>query len=86
MNDDDRDIWFPAKRYGWGWGFPVAWQGWVVMLVYIVLLFLGTKEYLRTQNLTFFAYLALITAGLVAICYQKGETPRWRWGENDENT
>ena len=21
------DIRFPAKRYGWGWGLPSAWQG-----------------------------------------------------------
>lgn len=84
MTDDDREIWFPAKRYGWGWGLPVAWQGWVVLLVYIVLLFLGTNEYLRTQNLMFFAYLAVITLGLVVVCHKKGETPRWRWGKDDE--
>jgi hypothetical protein len=24
-----RKIWFPAKRYGWGWGLPCCWQGWV---------------------------------------------------------
>lgn len=83
MNDGDRDIWFPAKRYGWGWGFPITWQGWVVLLVYLVLLFLGTNEFLRTQNMMFFAYLALITVGLVVVCYQKGETPRWRWGKDD---
>lgn len=23
--------WFPAKRYGWGWGLPSSWQGWVVL-------------------------------------------------------
>ncbi len=23
-------FWFPVKRYGWGWGLPVRWQGWVV--------------------------------------------------------
>jgi hypothetical protein len=22
----DRGYWFPAKRYGWGWGFPTAWH------------------------------------------------------------
>ena len=26
--------WFPAKRYGYGWGLPSRWQGWVVMLVF----------------------------------------------------
>ena len=83
MSEHDRDIWFPAKRYGWGWGFPIAWQGWIVLLVYLVLLFFGTNEFLRTQNLMFFAYLAVITFGLIVVCYQKGETPRWRWGKDD---
>ena len=82
MSDDDRDIWFPAKRYGWGWDLPIAWQGWVVLGVYVVLLALGVEEYLRTQNPVFFAFLALITVGLIVVCYQKGETPRWRWGED----
>jgi len=83
MSDEDREIWFPAKRYGWGWGLPVAWQGWVVLLVYMVLLYLGVKEYLRAPDLMFFAYLAVITLGLIVICYKKGEPPRWRWGEDD---
>ncbi len=26
------NIWFPAKKYGYGWGMPVVWQGWVVLL------------------------------------------------------
>ncbi len=84
MTDEDDDIWFPAKRYGWGWGFPITWQGWVVLLVYLVLLFVGTSEYLRTQNPMFFAYLAVITLALIVVCYQKGEAPRWRWGEDDD--
>lgn len=84
MTDEDNDIWFPAKRYGWGWGFPITWQGWVVLLGYLVLLALGVNEFLRAPNLMFFAYLALITVGLIAICYQKGEAPRWRWGEGDD--
>lgn len=33
--------WFPAKRYGWGWGFPCAWQGWAVLAGYFVLLAAG---------------------------------------------
>lgn len=36
MTSNDRKIWFPAKRYGWGWGLPVAWQGWVVLLLFAI--------------------------------------------------
>lgn len=31
---DKKDYWFPAKLYGWGWGFPTVWQGWLVFVCY----------------------------------------------------
>ena len=37
-----KSIWFPAKRYGWGWGLPLTWQGWMVVVLYFVLLGAGT--------------------------------------------
>lgn len=33
MNDEPT-FWFRAKRYGWGWGLPVRWQAWVVLIAY----------------------------------------------------
>jgi len=36
-----KDIWFPQKRYGWGWGFPFKWQGWAVLAVFIALILSG---------------------------------------------
>jgi hypothetical protein len=35
------NYWFPAKRYGWGWGFPGTWQGWVVIIGYVALIVAG---------------------------------------------
>jgi hypothetical protein len=29
-----------------------------------------------------FVYFAALTAVLIAICWLKGEPPRWRWGED----
>ena len=34
-------FWFPVKRYGWGWGLPVRWQGWAVFVLYATLLYAG---------------------------------------------
>jgi hypothetical protein len=28
------------------------------------------------------AYLLVLVTGLIAICYWKGEKPRWRWGKD----
>ncbi len=33
--------WFPAKRYGWGWGLPAVWQSWLVLIGFFVLLGAG---------------------------------------------
>lgn len=79
-NDPNR-IWFPAKRYGWGWGLPVAWQGWVVMGVWFVIV-VGVTPFLAVRSWPgFFAFLAVMSALLIAVCYVRGEPLRWRWGD-----
>ncbi|MES2126507.1 MAG: hypothetical protein V4463_04490 [Pseudomonadota bacterium] len=73
-------IWFAAKQYGFGWGLPVAWQGWVVLVGFVVLLSMGTAL-LPAHPVGFSIYLALLCAVLTLVCYLKGETPGWRWGK-----
>ena len=74
--------WFPAKRYGWGWGLPSSWQGWMVLAVFIGLLGGGFLLFPPKTNLgAFVAYVFLLAALLFGICWLKGEPPRWRWGK-----
>ncbi len=83
MTSGEQPYWFPAKRYGWGWGLPRAWQGWVILLGYFAAVLAGCLWILPTYGaLTFVAYTALLTAVLLAVCWAKGERPRWRWGED----
>ncbi len=73
--------WFPAKRYGWGWGLPCAWQGWVVYAVFFGLVFAGVPWLLPSRGpLAFILYVVLLCVLLTAVCWAKGEPPRWRWG------
>lgn len=85
--DPDGKIWFPAKRHGWGWGFPCSWEGWVVMAGYVFFVFGGIvlldHRASSTRSLLLIAYIILLTIALLVICYVKGETPRWRWGDKD---
>ena len=75
--------WFPAKRYGWGWSFPRTWQGWMVIGVYVALVGAGIIVVpASARPVAFIAYLILLTLGLVAICWLKGEPPRWRAGKH----
>jgi hypothetical protein len=81
MNTSANKIWFPAKKYGWGWGFPCAWQGWVVFAVYFALLGAGILYFaLPEQTTDFILYVFVISLILIGICWAKGEKPRWRWG------
>ena len=75
--------WFPAKRRGWGWGPPVAWQGWVVLALFAFLVVGGMFVLSpKTNPLPFAAYLVLLCTLLVIVCWLKGEPPRWRWSKD----
>lgn len=41
MTDNENRLWFPAKRYGWGWGFPDTWQGRMTLAIYFLFLLAG---------------------------------------------
>ena len=76
--------WFPAKRYGWGWGIPTAWQDWAVLFGFFALLTLAAVVLLPAQrHAAFIICSSLLSLVLVAVCWAKGEPPKWRWGEND---
>jgi len=80
---DHKTYWFPAKRYGWGWGMPTTWQGITVLLVYAVLLGVGGLWLARPhENGEFVLFAAALTAALVLVCWLKGEPPRWRSGDD----
>jgi hypothetical protein len=77
--------WFPAKRYGWGWGLPRAWQGRAVLAAFIGLFAAGFWVFPpKSELVPFLAYAAFLTVVLIAICWAKGEPPRWRWGGGED--
>ncbi len=80
-NPSEKKIWFPAKRYGWGWGAPCCWQGWVVLGVYIILLTAAALIIPKYGLPFFYGYTFVLSLILIAICWRKGEKPRWRWGK-----
>ncbi|KWK84683.1 hypothetical protein WM16_02795 [Burkholderia ubonensis] len=84
MASNGKRIWFPAKRYGWGWDLPVTWQGWVALLLYM--LGVAASAWLLPPHDAPFAFgscVAVLSAALVVVCWLKGEKPKWRWGDND---
>jgi hypothetical protein len=73
--------WFPMKTYGWGWGPPCTWEGTLVTLAYVALLALAPFLFPPDRDMArFLVSVCGLTAVLIAICWWKGEPPRWRWG------
>lgn len=84
MNDDGRTYWFRAKRYGWGWGLPLTWQGWAVFGGCLAVFIRATPYFIPRRPVAYLVFTLLMGLLLVTICYIKGEPPRWRGGDRDE--
>ena len=77
MPDAPRRYWFPAKRYGWGWGLPSAWQGWAALAVYLAAVAAICVAYPpSTGALRFFVLVGLASAAFTLVCWLTGEPPR----------
>jgi uncharacterized membrane protein YhaH (DUF805 family) len=79
------EAWFAAKTHGWGWGLPLRWQGWVVMVAFVAVM-IAISQWLPPHKhpVGFLVAIFGLAAALIAICWLKGEEPRWRWGEDDK--
>ena len=77
------DYWFEPKRYGYGAGLPIAWQGWVLLAFYVLVI---SAAGLLIPG-TLIGYLALVvvaTAILLKVTAAKTRGGwRWRRGEKD---
>ncbi len=78
----NRKIWFPAKKYGWGWGPPCCWQGWAVIVVWFAIVISGVTLFFRPDRniVGFYIFDAIMVVLIIGICWLKGEKPQWRWG------
>jgi hypothetical protein len=75
--------WFAAKRYGYGAGLPITWQGWAITLGYVALVMLATRLIAKSP-LLFGAIVVLLTAALILVTARTTRGGwRWRWGKRD---
>lgn len=85
IKDNPKGYWFRRKPFGWGWT-PARWQGWVVLLIFIVLITLNAVRIDSSSHsvsdtlINFIPETAVLVLILIAICWAKGEPPRWQWG------
>lgn len=84
---DDNEYWFLPKRYGYGAGLPIVWQGWALIAGYLVTLGLCAvliEWDAEVGGVT--AALVLIVASVALMIVAARKTRggwRWRWGSRD---
>ena len=75
--------WFAPKRYGYGAGLPISWQGWAVTLGFmavavVAVVLLGDRPV---------AVVAILIPAVLALMLITARTTRggwrWRWGDDD---
>lgn len=70
-----RQPWFRAKRFGYGAGLPIAWQGWVVLALYLAIC-IGAPRALSGAP----AAGAILAATVWLVWVAKARTRGgWRW-------
>lgn len=80
-------LWFKAKRFGWGWT-PASPEGWVVVVLFLAGLMGSTIALVRFRPMPpspamvgeHLLLACVLAASLIGICYKTGEKPGWRWG------
>ena len=80
MSDDQR--WFRPKRYGYGAGLPLKWQGWVLLLLTLAIIWSVVFWFPhRPLLIVAVAVPVAIVSSLIAARTTRGGW-RWRWGED----
>ncbi len=70
--------WFAAKRYGYGASWPIAWQGWAALVVFLAAIGLACVRLAGTLRVV---GVGAIVVGFALVCAAKTEGGwRWRWG------
>ena len=79
----DGPEWFAPKRYGFGAGLPISWQGWAVTIAFLLVTVLLVTT-LGDHPVKFIASIIVPTLAFLLIAFKTTRGGwRWRWGEKD---
>lgn len=80
----DGPIWFAPKRYGYGAGLPVSWQGWLVIAIFTGVT-IAAAIFCANRPLLLVAILApaVILLWIITARTTRGGW-RWRWGGDED--
>lgn len=73
--------WFAPKRFGYGAGLPIAWQGWATLALYGAAVGGAMALLIPRHPYPFVAITLIATAALIVIAGQHTRGGwKWRWG------
>lgn len=79
----ENHIWFEPKRYGFGTGLPIAWQGWLLSGSFLTLMIaIAMIFHDRTTVAVAIIIPAVILFMIISAKTTRGGW-RWRWGGQD---
>lgn len=76
----NKQPWFRSRRFGYGSGLPIKWQGWVVIIAHLALI-LGCALLLRENGLM--RAMMILTAVIAPLPIYRARTQggwHWNWG------
>lgn len=77
MSDGD---WFAPKKLGYGAGAPIAWQGWVVTILYSVVVIVAAVLLAPRHLGIAIGVIVPLTLAFMMICAQHTRGGwKWRW-------
>jgi hypothetical protein len=77
----EEQAWWAPKRFGYGAGLPIAWQGWAATLAYTLLIVGAAYGVLPRSVSAFVAIILGATAAFLLIVARRTHGGwRWRWG------
>jgi hypothetical protein len=73
--------WFAPKRFGYGAGLPIAWQGWALIGIYSVAVTIAAIVMTPRHPALFAALAILLTIPLIIVSARHTRDGwQWRWG------
>ena len=87
MSERNDGAWFAPKRFGYGAGLPIAWQGWALLAGYIAVMLAPTPllEWDPILGTGIAAAVWIVATAFFLLVAKRKTRGGWRWrhGERD---
>ena len=75
--------WFRVKRYGFGAGLPCSWEGWALVVGFLVVVLASSVVLVDSNPMLHFGIVLASTAIVLIVSWRKSDGPwKWRWGQD----